>query len=107
MLSTICLGISWRLRMMKDTRAEISIDLGSKKRAMAIHEALKPETKYSAGPRSKVGIRSVGRNLIVTMHARDVVALRAAMNSYLRWIASSVDLTQIVDQARPKHLERT
>lgn len=91
---------------MKNARAEVAVNLGSKKRAIAIHEALRPETKHSIGPRSRVEMRLAGRMLLVTMHAKDIVALRAAMNSYLRWISSSMDLTQMVDQARPKRLKR-
>lgn len=93
--------------MTKDAKAEVSINLGSKKRATTIHDALEPETQQSTGLRSEVRMRLVGENLVVTMKAKDVVALRATMNSYLRWIASSVDLTHVVDQARPKHRGRT
>ncbi len=85
---------------MKATRAEIAIELSSKRHAEAIYKALKPETKHSIGPRSKVAILLRGKALEIVVFARDISALRAAVNSYLRWVSSSTDLIRSIDHVK-------
>jgi len=85
---------------MKATKAEIAIVLNSTRHAEAIYKALKPETKHSIGPRSKVAILLRGKTLEMVVFAKDISALRAAVNSYLRWVSSSADLIRIVDHVK-------
>ncbi len=85
---------------MKDTKAEIVIQLSSRRHAEAIYKALKPETKHSIGPRSKVEILLRGKTLEIFVFAKDLSALRAAVNSYLRWVSGSTDLIRTVDHFR-------
>ncbi len=87
---------------MKSARAEIAIELSSKRHAEAIHKALKPETRHSIGPRSRVAVLLIGRTLRIDVFAKDVPALRAAVNSYLRWVSGSATLIQAVDRSGPK-----
>ena len=63
-------------------RATIEID------SDAVHllkEALSPETQRTI-PRTKVKVREKGGLLTIDIEAQDVNALRAAVNSYLRWV---------------------
>jgi len=87
---------------MKNARAEIAIELSSKRHAEAIHKALRPETRHSIGPRSKVAILLTGKTLRIDVFAKDIPALRAAVNSYLRWVSGSATLIQEVDRFEPK-----
>lgn len=87
---------------MKNARTEIAIELSSKRHAEAIHKALKPETRHSMGPRSKVTILLTGRTLRIDVFAKDIPALRAAVNSYLRWVSGSAALIQAADRFGPK-----
>ncbi len=80
---------------MKATRAEISVEFTSKTYAEAVYRALKPETKHSIGPRSKVTIVLEGKSLQIAVSAKDISALRAAINSYLRWVSGSAELIQV------------
>jgi len=91
---------------MKNARAEIAIELSSKRHAVAIYKALKPETKHSIGPRSKVAIRQRGKDLRITVSAKDLRALRAALNSYLRWVSGSADLIRVVDDSESEDLRK-
>ena len=54
--------------------------------AGVVHEALRPETGRDV-PKARVAMRSApGRlTLTLTIDADDTGALRAAVNSYLRW----------------------
>jgi len=37
-------------------------------------------------------------DVVLTVEAEDTVALRAAVNAYLRWIASTVNVIDIVER---------
>lgn len=88
-----------RCASLKDTRAEIVLRLDSKKRAEAIYQALKPETHCSTGERSKVRMKLTKRDLQITVCAKDLNALRAALNSYLRWVSGCGDLANVIDES--------
>jgi len=62
------------------------IDLTSPDVAWAIFRSLEPETRVLAGMRSRVRVVTRRRVLILRFEAKDVSALRAALNSYLRWV---------------------
>jgi KEOPS complex subunit Pcc1 len=69
-------------------RAEIRIE-GPE--AAILRKALAPEAGRDI-PRTDVRITGRGESLLLRIHAEDTGALRAALNSYLRWVdvASSV-----------------
>lgn len=49
--------------------------------------ALEPETKNMPTSRSRVQMEGTSNELTLKFEARDTSALRAAINSYLHWIA--------------------
>lgn len=52
--------------------------------ARIIHEVLRPETGRDV-PKARVSMRYARNRLTLTIDAEDTSALRAAVNSYLRW----------------------
>jgi len=82
----------------KQAYAVIYLDFPTENYAKVIFEALKPETKTSPTPR--VGLRREARNLVLLFKARDVAALRASVNSILRFTNS---LIQILDMVKEVH----
>jgi len=52
--------------------------------AGVVYEALRPETGRDV-PKARVAMRSAPDRLTLTIDADDTGALRAAVNSYLRW----------------------
>ncbi|MFH1328884.1 MAG: KEOPS complex subunit Pcc1 [Candidatus Bathyarchaeota archaeon] len=66
--------------------AVLHIDLDSGDNARRIYKALKPETRSSPTPRSKVDLKVKGDVLVVDVKANDTAALRASINSYCRWV---------------------
>jgi len=46
-------------------------------------------------PRTKVEIKNNKNKLVLNIIADDVSALRAAVNSYLRWIKTAVDMSNV------------
>ena len=76
-------------------KATVKINISSDKHLVSILKALKPETK-KLGNRSKVNIRKVGSFIILTVEAKDTVALRATLNTYLRWIGSAIETLDVI-----------
>jgi len=52
--------------------------------AVVVYQALRPETGRDV-PKARVSMRSARNRLTLTIDADDTSALRAAVNSYLRW----------------------
>jgi len=67
-------------------QATVNLNFPSEERLQLVLEALKPETRISSTSRSKVQAEGKGNRLTLIFEARDTSALRAALNSYLRWI---------------------
>ncbi len=59
-----------------------------------VAKSLLPESKRSM-PRTKVEIENKKGKLILNIKAEDNSALRAAINSYLRWIKTGIDMSKI------------
>ncbi len=53
-------------------------------------QSLLPETNREI-PRTEIELREDESAIYLEIHARDVNALRAAINSYLRWMRISID----------------
>ena len=67
-------------------RATIHLGLDSEKLAETILVALLPETKRPATSRSRVQLEVQGCRVTIRIEANDTSALRATLNSYLRWV---------------------
>lgn len=54
--------------------------------AHAVHGALLPEADAGQVPKTRADVTLAGGSLRVHIHAEDLSALRAAVNSYARWV---------------------
>lgn len=61
-------------------------------------KALLPETRKPVTSRSKVLIDGFGKKLVIEVEAKDLAALRATLNSYLRWVALIIDTYKTTEQ---------
>lgn len=68
-----------------DVVSEIKLELDDKL-LQAIDIALQPESDSPSSDRSKTSISIEGNHLIIKTVASDTTALRASLNSYLRWV---------------------
>jgi KEOPS complex subunit Pcc1 len=59
--------------------------------------ALSPEVGREI-PRTRVSLTSEGDEIILNVEASDLGALRAALNSYLRWISISEEIGNMVGE---------
>jgi len=77
-------------------QALIRLNFPSERDVKIALQALQPETKTAPAARSKVQVRGEGRNLILSFEAKDTSALRAAINSYLRWVHLTNDVVGLL-----------
>lgn len=67
-------------------KAIITIEFESEEQLNVLQQALMPETKKPLTSRSRVSIEGEGKGFAIHIEARDTPALRATINSYLRWV---------------------
>jgi len=75
--------------------AEIRVN-ASEALASILLEALQPEADRPPSPRSRVSLEVEEGRLTMRFSASDTAALRAALNSYLRWAGAVLDLVERV-----------
>jgi tRNA threonylcarbamoyladenosine modification (KEOPS) complex Pcc1 subunit len=78
------------------SKAEILIDIRGNL-ADILEDSLLPEVERPSSERSKVYVEAVDGRLVIRVESSDVVALRAALNSYLYWVSAVLD---VVDKIR-------
>jgi tRNA threonylcarbamoyladenosine modification (KEOPS) complex Pcc1 subunit len=78
------------------THASVRFKFRSGKELAAVFEALAPEMKTTT-PRAEATLNKEDELLVLSLEARDVVALRSALNAYLRWIGSIASILQVLD----------
>lgn len=62
----------------------------------AIFKALYPETTRSISSRISVVVEKYENSIVLKFNAKDPTALRAALNSYLRWFSAVKKSLEIV-----------
>ena len=77
-------------------KAAVRLPIKSEKQLTSLLAALTPEVSRQIGVRSKVKMETDGQFLVLNVEAEDTVALRAALNAYLRWINSMVNVLEAV-----------
>jgi tRNA threonylcarbamoyladenosine modification (KEOPS) complex Pcc1 subunit len=80
-------------------KATIRMRLSSEKQLNTLLDALTPEAEKPVGKRAKATLEKEGSFLVLKVEAKDTVALRAALNAYLRWIGSAVKVLDVVEHA--------
>ena len=71
--------------------AMLTFDFDSLRQADAVEAALRPELGDDV-PGSRSALRRDGATLVLDLEAEDAGALRAALNSYLRWTQLALDV---------------
>lgn len=63
--------------------------------ASVIIQTLSPEIKHKI-PKSVITFSVEKKNLRVTIESEDISSLRAACNSYLRWIQTALSVKELI-----------
>ncbi len=65
--------------------------------AATVYGAISPEAGREI-PRTKVSVNMDGGRMVLRLQASDLSALRAAINSYLRWVKIAEDMNKAVGE---------
>ena len=79
------------------TEAAIRLDFHTEKQLTTVYNALAPETARPIVTRSRVVLEKEGTFLVLKVEATDTIALRAALNAYLRWISSLQNVLSLLE----------
>ena len=72
-------------------KANITIDMNSSNDARIIIESISPEIKNNI-PNTKVILYSANKKIFLEINSKNLSSLRAACNSYLRWINTAYNV---------------
>ncbi|MEM2117977.1 MAG: KEOPS complex subunit Pcc1 [Candidatus Bathyarchaeia archaeon] len=78
-------------------KATIRLKFPSEKHLEIVLKALEPEIRKSPTTRSQATFTRKKNLIILSVAAKDTVALRAAINAYLRWINSTTNVLEILE----------
>ncbi len=74
--------------------AKVRVAFQSKRQMRAVAGALTPELSHPAGKRARVAVFTREKTLHLKFEARDSIALRAVMSSYLRMLAAALNVSK-------------
>ncbi len=78
-------------------KATIRLKFSSEKHLEIVLKALEPEVRKTPTMRSQATLTMEREFLVLDVDAKDTVALRAAVNAYLRWINSTVNVLEVLE----------
>jgi tRNA threonylcarbamoyladenosine modification (KEOPS) complex Pcc1 subunit len=79
--------------------AEIRLKFPTEKHLKTVSEALLPEISKPISERARVALESDSACLILKFEAEDTVALRSALNAFLRWINSMTSVVDVLENS--------
>jgi tRNA threonylcarbamoyladenosine modification (KEOPS) complex Pcc1 subunit len=85
------------LKMRAKTTVRLRFSSG--RQLSALFDALAPEANRPVTARARTVLEMEGTFLVLMIVAKDTVALRAALNAYLRWIGSAVKVLEVVENS--------
>jgi len=83
---------------LSSATAVVRLKFLSEKGLEVVFEALKPEVDRAVTVRSRAGLEKDKNFLVLKVEAGDTVALRAALNAYLRWVNSMIDVLEVLEK---------
>ena len=72
--------------------------LKTEKQLAALASALRPEVARQVSDRSEITLATEGLTIVIDFEAKDTTALRAAVNAYLRWINSMINVLEVAEE---------
>lgn len=78
-------------------KAVLRLKFPSKRSLKIVYKALMPEVEKPTTTRSRASLKIDGDFLVLSVEAKDTVALRATLNAYLRWISACTTLLQTLE----------
>ena len=85
--------------MLTSAKAIIRLKFTTQKQISTLIDALTPEANAPVTRRANVKLEKRWPFLVLTVEAEDTIALRATLNAYLRWINSTINVMDVVENA--------
>ncbi|RAP45674.1 MAG: hypothetical protein BZ135_05230 [Methanosphaera sp. rholeuAM6] len=82
-------------KILDSIETVFNIEFDSVHDAEIVYNSISPEVSYAHNERSTTEIELDENNIVIRIFSRDVVALRASINSYVRWIKLSTEILKI------------
>ncbi len=82
-------------KILDNIETIFEIELDNSHDAEIIYNSIEPELTFSHNDRSKTNLDLDENRIIITINSKDVVSLRASINSYVRWINLSMEILKI------------
>jgi tRNA threonylcarbamoyladenosine modification (KEOPS) complex Pcc1 subunit len=77
-------------------KAAVRLRFSSEKQLTTLLDALAPEAKKPATARARATLERDDIFLVLKVEAKDTVALRVALNTYLRWVSAMMNVLEVV-----------
>ncbi|OED30678.1 KEOPS complex subunit Pcc1 [Methanosphaera sp. WGK6] len=81
--------------ILKNIETIFEVELDNTNEAEIIYNSISPELSFENNDRSKTIMTLKGKSIIIKINSKDVVSLRASINSYIRWINLSTEILKI------------
>ena len=82
-----------------NAKTTVRLRFSSEKQLSTLLDALAPEANRPVTMRARAVLERDGNFLVLKVEAKDTVALRAALNAYLRWIGSAVKVLHVIESS--------
>jgi len=83
--------------LSEEVEAEVTVR-GREGFIRILESSLRPEVERPSSTRTRASLKAEGSVLKLEIIASDITALRAALNSYLRWVQS---INEVIEKTRP------
>jgi KEOPS complex subunit Pcc1 len=80
-------------------KAEIRLKFPSEKHLKTVSNALLPEVSKPVAGRAKAALECNGNFMVLKVEADDTGALRSTLNTYLRWLSSTVNVVEVLEHS--------
>ncbi len=77
------------------TSAKLELEFPDEKSASVIRDSIQPEELLPKSTRCKASVSVMKNVLCLEIDAEDTAAMRAAVNSFLRWVVVARDMNEI------------
>ena len=82
-------------KILTSIETVFNIELEDSREAEIIYNSIRPKVSYAHNERSRTEIELNDNIIVIKIFSRDVVSLRASINSYVRWIKLSTEILKI------------
>jgi tRNA threonylcarbamoyladenosine modification (KEOPS) complex Pcc1 subunit len=85
-----------RLAAVVWATSRVVVPVPDERSLRVVLQALGPEVRVRVTPRSRVSLAERDGAILLVVRAKDTVALRASVNSYLRWIGAVLRVLRVL-----------